>query len=85
MTWELDLIIALFTPIALSFLRPNNKASYLQSCLCIEIATWLHTKLSLFQGEIITATVPAPKDPCEPSQNTVHTTSFYMITSSYGP
>jgi hypothetical protein len=28
MTWESDLRIALFTTIALSFLKPSNKASY---------------------------------------------------------
>jgi hypothetical protein len=40
-------------------------------------------KFLTIEDEIMTAAAPAPKDPDEPSQNTVQTTSSDVIASLY--
>jgi hypothetical protein len=85
MTWESDLRIALFTPIALSFSKPSNKASY-------SITLFVHWNYNLtvyevftFDLEIITTTAPARKHSHEPSQKIVHITSCDVVAMSYEP
>jgi hypothetical protein len=82
MTWELYLRIAHFTLIDLSFLRPTNKALYYAMLFVHWNCNLAAYEVFTFDGEIITAAPPSPKDPHEPSQKTVQTTSSDVVASS---
>jgi hypothetical protein len=84
MTGESYLRIDLFTPIALSFLKPSRKASYSTMLFAhwnCNLATY---KVFTFDSDITKAAAPAPKDPHEPSQKIVHTSSD-VVASPYEP
>jgi hypothetical protein len=85
MTWESDFKIVLLTPIAFSFLNPISKASY----FAILFVHWNYNltayEVLTLDGETMTATAPAPKDPHEPSQKNVQTTLTDWAASSCEP